>query len=436
MQPIEPEISVKVFISYAHADQELRKKLEEHLSSLKYSGEITIWQDQEIPAGAHWEDQINANLNKADLILLLISASFIASKYCWNKEVQTALQRHKAGTAQVIPIILKPTVWQNTPLGQLQALPTGAKPVTQWDDPDAALEDVVQGIRKVVEYLLITLRRDALRKGKIKELTNKIEADLQPTLANIDKSLSGIKNKISEQEKRKKELEADLWRINRSIEELQVQQHRTEDKQFQLGEQLKETSEQLVNLGGELDPLTSLALAPPFHLWKGSSVQKEANNLDFAKGIRGWSLTGDAPQDYIYGIDPALRLNGKACAYLKSRVGPSVGFGTLAQSFQGIEYRGKRLRLSGLVKAQGVEQRAGLWMRVDNDSGEHLSFDNMGGRPIHGTVETKQYEVVLDVPTEGVGIYFGIVLVGKGQVWLSNVQFEIVGVGVPTTGRL
>src|SRR6266849_8210214 len=117
MWATEPEICVKVFISYAHADQELHKKLENHLSSLKYSGEITLWQDQEIPAGADWEDQIHTHLDEADIILLLVSSDFIASKYCWNKEVQAALQRHRVGTVRVIPIILRPVRWQNTPLG-------------------------------------------------------------------------------------------------------------------------------------------------------------------------------------------------------------------------------------------------------------------------------------------------------------------------------
>ena len=95
-------------------------------------------------------NQIHTHLNKADLILLLISASFIASKYCWNREVEIALQRHKDGNVWVLPIILRPVYWQGTPLGQLQALPTGAKPVTRWNDPDDAFEDVVLGIRKVV----------------------------------------------------------------------------------------------------------------------------------------------------------------------------------------------------------------------------------------------------------------------------------------------
>jgi tetratricopeptide (TPR) repeat protein len=157
--------SLKVFISYAHEDHELRRKLEQHLSGLKYSGEITIWQDQEIPAGANWEDQINTHLNQADLILLLISANFIASKYCWSKEVKIALERHKRGEARVIPIILKPVHWQDTPLGQLQALPTSAKPVTRWNDQDEAFEDVVRGLRKSIRNLYITLYGQQLKSG-------------------------------------------------------------------------------------------------------------------------------------------------------------------------------------------------------------------------------------------------------------------------------
>jgi TIR domain len=434
MQPTKPEVSIKVFVSYARADREFCRKLEDHLSPLKYSGKITIWQDQEIPAGADWEDQIHAHLNDADMILLLISSSFIASKYCWNKEVQTALERHKAGIARVIPILLKPALWQDTPLGQLQVLPTEAKPITQWHDQDAAFEDVARGIQKVVEHLRIKLREEALRNEKIGMLTDKI-ADLYQSFILTTKSVSEIESKVSEQNERKKELEEELRIVNASIEEIKVQQRASREELFQLKEQLKETSEQLVNLGGELDPLTSLALAPPFHHWMGSSTQKEARNLDFAKGMQSWFLTGDAPANYVYGIDPTLTLNGKACAYLKSRDDLSVGFGTLAQAFQGAEYCGKRLRLSGLVKAQEIEQWAGLWMRIDGDGGKQLGFDNMYNRAIRGTIDVKRYEIVLNVPTESVGIYFGVVLTGSGQVWLSDIQLVMVGTDVPTTGK-
>jgi TIR domain len=155
MPLINSRRSIKVFIAYAYADKKLCLKLEEHLSSLKYSGEITTWRDQEMLAGANWEDQINIHLNEADMILLLVSANFIASKYCWNKELQVALKRCEDGSAQVIPIILRSVSWQDTPLGKLQALPTGAKPVTQWKDRDKAFDNVVQGIRKVIKDLQV-----------------------------------------------------------------------------------------------------------------------------------------------------------------------------------------------------------------------------------------------------------------------------------------
>jgi phosphate/phosphite/phosphonate ABC transporter binding protein len=151
--PEQQTSPVKVFISYAHEDCDIREILEKHLSSLKHERKIIIWQDQEIPAGANWEEQIDTHINEADLILLLVSSDFIASKYCWNKEVESALKRHKEGSARIIPIILRPIDWKNTPLGELQALPARGIPVMVWTDKDTAFQNVVQGIRRVVENL-------------------------------------------------------------------------------------------------------------------------------------------------------------------------------------------------------------------------------------------------------------------------------------------
>lgn len=251
MQPTEPQVSVKVFISYAHADHELHKKLEEHLSALIYSGKITIWRDQEIPAGANWEDQIKAHLNGADMILLLVSSSFIASKYCWNKEVQAALQRHKLGKVRVIPIILRPVHWQETPLGQLQALPTEAKPVTQWDDLDAAFDDVVQGIRVVVNS---TLQEEALKKEKTQELTNKIEVNIYPEITAINEDILKIEQDITSNEIRKQQLEAELRRINGSIEELKVGKEAARKKRSLLVRQWRAINRKLLALGFYPEP--------------------------------------------------------------------------------------------------------------------------------------------------------------------------------------
>src|SRR5579859_3891784 len=192
MSPIEPGICVRVFIGYSHADRKLRKKLEEHLGVLKHSREIVIWQDQEILPGDNWDDQIKTRLKEADVILLLVSASFFASQYCWEEEVQKAIERHKAGTARVIPIILRPVDWQYSLLGQLQALPTGAKPVTRWNDPDDAFEDMVRGIRKVVEDFRITLGEGAQRSEETNERIHGFEANVRSIMNSMNTSKKGM----------------------------------------------------------------------------------------------------------------------------------------------------------------------------------------------------------------------------------------------------
>ncbi|KAM3108618.1 GUN4 domain-containing protein [Phormidesmis sp. 146-33] len=146
-------MSVTVFFSYSHKDEALRDKLSEHLSILKRHQVIQDWHDRQIGAGAEWATEIDANLNAADIILLLISSSFLNSDYCWGNELQQAMQRHEAGEACVIPVILRPVDWQGAPFGKLQAFPKDARPVTLWENEDAALMNVAQGIRVAVEKI-------------------------------------------------------------------------------------------------------------------------------------------------------------------------------------------------------------------------------------------------------------------------------------------
>jgi formylglycine-generating enzyme required for sulfatase activity len=108
------------------------------------------WNDRDIEAGAEWETEIDRHLSSADIILLLISASFLASQYCWGVEVKKALERHARGEARVILVILRPCRWQSTPFARLQATPKDAKPATAWPDLDTAFDDVVSKIEAVV----------------------------------------------------------------------------------------------------------------------------------------------------------------------------------------------------------------------------------------------------------------------------------------------
>jgi len=142
---------IKLFFSYAHKDETLRDELATHLSMLQNQGLIESWHDRNIDAGQQWANAIDDRMNEADIILLLVSADFLASKYCYAIELKRAMERHEAGEATVIPVILRKVDWQGAPFGKLQALPKDAKPVTAWTDRDEAFTNIAQGIRRVVE---------------------------------------------------------------------------------------------------------------------------------------------------------------------------------------------------------------------------------------------------------------------------------------------
>lgn len=142
-----------VFCSYSHRGARLRNKLEDHLSNLKRQGKISVWHDRDITGGEEWVGKIEEHLNKADIILLLVSASFMASDYCNSVELRRALERTDLGRHELSQGILRPVDWQSSPIGKLQALPTDARAVSNWKDREEAFMNIAQGIRKVVEEM-------------------------------------------------------------------------------------------------------------------------------------------------------------------------------------------------------------------------------------------------------------------------------------------
>jgi hypothetical protein len=86
-------------------------------------------------------------------VLLFVSPHFIDSRYCYEIEGETALRRHLAGEARVVPVILRPCPWQHTPFANLQALPRDARPISQWHNRDEACLDVANGVMALVDEL-------------------------------------------------------------------------------------------------------------------------------------------------------------------------------------------------------------------------------------------------------------------------------------------
>jgi hypothetical protein len=146
-------MAIDVFYSYSHRDEELRNQLENHLQSLQRGGLIRDWHDRQIGAGSEWKNQIDRNLRSADIVLLLVSSDFLASDYCYDIELKLALERHERGEAVVVPILIRPVDWENTPFARFQALPRDGRAVTLWANRDEAFASIARAIRELATAL-------------------------------------------------------------------------------------------------------------------------------------------------------------------------------------------------------------------------------------------------------------------------------------------
>ena len=149
---------VSLFYSYAHEDEPLRDELRGHLKILERRGMVSSWHDRQIVAGQDWHAEIDQQLKLADVVLLLISTDFINSDYILGTELTVAMQRHTAGFATVVPIIVRavdiaPEDVDAFPFMKLQGLPTDLRPVTSWPNRDEAWTNVAKGLRATVKAI-------------------------------------------------------------------------------------------------------------------------------------------------------------------------------------------------------------------------------------------------------------------------------------------
>jgi internalin A len=142
--------AVEVFVSYARVDAPHLDSMTAQLSLLRRQGLIDVWHDGRILPGADWRQDIADHLTQADVILLLISADFINSDFCWSVELHEALNRTDA---IVVPVIVRPCLWSEAPFARLGVLPSGGRAVTTWPNPDEAWLDVASGLARLITSL-------------------------------------------------------------------------------------------------------------------------------------------------------------------------------------------------------------------------------------------------------------------------------------------
>lgn len=144
----------EVFVSYSHVDEALRDELEAHLSPLSRSGQVSLWHDRRIIPGGDWATEIDEHIESAHVILLLVSPSFIASEYCYGVEMRRAMERHNHKDAIVIPVIVRPCLWDELPFAKLQALPRDGLAITSWTNRDEGYVTVAKGVRRAIQGLM------------------------------------------------------------------------------------------------------------------------------------------------------------------------------------------------------------------------------------------------------------------------------------------
>lgn len=174
-------MSVTVFLCYAAEDERMVDQLKKHLSVLKRNSLIELWGYNDISAGSDWEKKTYKHLDKAQIILLLISPSYFASDYCYSVETR-AVDRYERGRAWAIPVILRPVRWEESQLGKLRPLPDNGKPVIKWRPPDEGFENIADGIVKVIEQMQSPglPRRRKLLITNFDQLIETVKSHMQP----------------------------------------------------------------------------------------------------------------------------------------------------------------------------------------------------------------------------------------------------------------
>jgi hypothetical protein len=145
------------------------------------------------------------------------------------------------------------------------------------------------------------------------------------------------------------------------------------------------------------------------------------------------SIDGQEAYDFFGGVDTVVKHGGDRSVTFFAIDVTKDDHARLAQRFMADRYRGRRVRFSAYMKTNKVNGWAGLWMRIDTVEKVGWAFDDMEDFEVTGTTDWQRYEIVLDVPVEAAAVYLGAHLYGRGQVWLDDCRFEVVGDEIPVT---
>jgi hypothetical protein len=175
----DPSRPLRVFLSYSRDDTRWREEVDKHLAALKKERLLEVWYDRLLLPGTRWDPKIMKELEEADIVLLLISASFMHSEFCYSREMKAALACQARGQLAVVPIAVHDCDWGEAPFAELTSLPPRSKPLSSWSNRHAGLKVMSTGLRRLVEVIR------AARRGEI-EVPNEL------SIAGITAAAAGL----------------------------------------------------------------------------------------------------------------------------------------------------------------------------------------------------------------------------------------------------
>jgi hypothetical protein len=185
--------AMKIFYSYSRNNAPMRDSFDDILSKYKWDVQVEPWYDGNIPAGDPWENNLYDNLYRSDIIHLFISNAFLKSHYCYDVEMNIAMQLHEQGKARVIPIVLEETDpdWRKLPFARLQVLPQNGQPVNRWSDSKEAFDNISQSIVNIISEQGINPRTRIKWKLVLNGNIEKFDADERLGLVTQLRAVSG-----------------------------------------------------------------------------------------------------------------------------------------------------------------------------------------------------------------------------------------------------
>ena len=161
---------VKIFYSYAHEDEHLRDELSAYLGVLRQNNKIEEWHDRKIRPGINFNTEISDEIENTDVILFLISKDFLNSDYCFGIEVNKAFELQKTHSIEIIPILLKPCLFEESRFSQLQIIPRDAQPISTSVSKEDAWNAVAREIRDIVN--IVSAKKTAIADSNSNEKEN------------------------------------------------------------------------------------------------------------------------------------------------------------------------------------------------------------------------------------------------------------------------